>query len=324
MDRTLPFPRTAPNSQRGAALLVFMLIFFLASMSWLLSQTDSSHLRSKADRTTTKALAQAKEALIGRAVADKERPGSLPCPDFDGDGKAVNGSCTATIGLLPWKTLDLPDLRDGDGNGLWYALAPELRDDDSSPPINPTQPLKLSIDGMENTAAIVFSAGPPHAEQNGRPSKNIKDYLDGANQDGGPYISGPTSSTFNDKTISISRDQLFRIVNHGVLALLSAELNEYYNIVNSYPEQTDLKIALSPSKDVLDKKEGLPEAEKRKLEKLVLMIEMLDANGWFAITKYTPAQDRKSATLAITVPPATTPTITCAIAPNAKPVCAHP
>ena len=129
MARTSLSPRT-PARQCGAALLVFMLIFFLASMSWLLSQTDALQSRARADQTTAAALAQAREALIGRAAADKERPGSLPCPDFDDDGEATNGSCSVTVGRLPWKTLDLPDLRDGEGNRLWYALA-------SEPPIRP-------------------------------------------------------------------------------------------------------------------------------------------------------------------------------------------
>ena len=117
-----PLPRTLAR-QHGAALLVFMLIFFMASMSWLLSQADALRARARADQTTAAALAQAREALIGRAVADKERPGSLPCPDFDNDGEATNGSCSVTVGRLPWRTLGLPDLRDGHGNRLWYVLA---------------------------------------------------------------------------------------------------------------------------------------------------------------------------------------------------------
>ena len=282
-----------------------MLIFFLASMSWLLSQTDSSRMRSEADKTTAKALAQAKEALIGRAVADNERPGSLPCPDLNDDGTA-NGSCSETIGRLPWKTLGLPDLRDGDGNRLWYALAGELRQIVTPPiEINPTLDLGLVLDETENIAAIVFSAGPPLVVQNGRPSDELDDYLESTNINGGPYISGPTSPTFNDKTIAISHDQLFSVVNRRIMGLLSSGLNKYYNDppnTNLYPEDgVVLKTKLNPYLDSTTK-------------------TMLDTNGWYSITTYTPEADRKSATLAITASPA----ITCTITLGQKPSCTQP
>lgn len=287
-------------------MLVFMLIFFLASMSWLLSQTDVLRSRARADQRTAAALAQAREALIGRAVADKERPGSLPCPDFDNDGEATNGSCSVTVGRLPWKTLDLPDLRDGEGNRLWYTLASELRDNGLAQ-INPTFTLDLSLDGTANIAAIVFSAGPPLSGQNGRPSNDIGDYLDGTNKTGGTYVSGPASSVFNDKTIAISREQLFSVVNRGILGLLGAGLDKYYAAnANLYPANgVDLKTELAPHLGTATK-------------------TMLDSNGWYAITGYTSAPNRKSASLAVTIPPATTPAITCTIAPEQKPVCTQP
>lgn len=305
MKQPPPFARTSPDRQRGAALLVFMLIFFFASMSWLLSQTDVLRGRGHADQTTSGALAQAKEALIGRATIDVNRPGSLPCPDTDDDGKANGdfGFCSASIAWLPWKTLDLPDLRDGEGNRLWYTLADELRDNDDAPQINPTLALGLSLDGATNIAAIAFSAGPPLAGQDGRPSNDIDDYLDGANKDGGPYISGPVSSTFNDKTVAISRDQLFGIVNRQVLGLLNTGLEKYYTAnADRYPvDGADLKTALDTHLDTSVK-------------------DMLDKNGWYAITNYTPAPNRKSATLSITVSPATS----CAITPGQKPSCTNP
>ena len=58
------------------------------------------------------------ESAIGAS-----RLGDLPCPDRDddGDADAVPGCDTAALALgrLPWKTLGLPDLRDGDGERLW-------------------------------------------------------------------------------------------------------------------------------------------------------------------------------------------------------------
>ena len=317
-----PLPRTLAR-QHGAALLVFMLIFFMASMSWLLSQADALRARARADQTTAAALAQAREALIGRAVADKERPGSLPCPDFDNDGEATNGSCSVTVGRLPWRTLGLPDLRDGHGNRLWYVLASELQDNDDAPEvdINPKLALGLSLDGKENIAAIVFSAGPPLTGQNGRPASNeVKDYLDGANKVDGTknYVSGPTSTSFNDKAIAISREQLFKIVNRGVLGLVGAELNSYYANTNSYPNGKDLEAALTPPKDIDE--DSLSETEKKELNKLKKLLGMLDENEWFKIIEYTAAPDMQSATLTIDTPPK----FICAIKPKQNPSCTTP
>lgn len=305
MRNALRPPRTGQHHQRGAALLVFMLVFFMASMSWMLSQANSSRLRNEANKTTSAALAQAKEALIGRAAADDNRPGSLPCPDIDDDGKADGnfGYCSAAIGRLPWRTLDLPDLRDSEGNRLWYTLADELRDNSATAAINPTSPLSLALDGTANIAAIVFSAGPPLAGQNGRPSNDIGDYLDGANKAGGPYVSGPVSATFNDKTISISRDQLFSIVNRRILGLLGAALEKYYAAnADFYPENgANLTTALDSHLDAATK-------------------DMLQKNNWYAVTTYLPAVDRQSATLTIAAPPATS----CTVTPAQALACTHP
>ena len=125
--------------QRGGALLVLMLLVFLAGASWMLAQSGSMEGRNQLDKVTASAMAQAKEALIGRAATDNNRPGSLTCPDVDNDGVANGdfGNCDALVGRFPWKTLDVPELLDGNGERLWYALSFNLRDHNSSPAINP-------------------------------------------------------------------------------------------------------------------------------------------------------------------------------------------
>ncbi len=208
------------SHQGGAALLVFMLFFFLGAMAWLLTRSGSAITRQQIDHATTAALAEAKSGLIGRAAQDGNRPGSLTCPDTDNDGIAnqVAGNCTAYIGRLPWKTLDLADLRDGRGERLWYALDPGLRDNPAAEPINPQKALQLSLDTNGAVAALVFSAGSPLSNQNGRPSNTVSDYLDGSNSDGDTsYVSGPSSPLFNDVVLAITRDDVFRTTNQRVL-----------------------------------------------------------------------------------------------------------
>jgi hypothetical protein len=87
------------------------------------------------EQASERALAQAREALLAyaadRPIDSRVGPGYLPCPDIDDDGwaEATCGSLSGDVGQaqrlgrLPWKTLGLPDLRDGHGERLWYAVS---------------------------------------------------------------------------------------------------------------------------------------------------------------------------------------------------------
>ncbi len=126
-----------PGRQRGAALMVMLVILVMGTAAFLVSSLSRSALQAERDQKTADALAQAKEALIGYATsvaltpAGSKRPGDLPCPDTNNDGLAevscgnASGSTgqTQRIGRLPWKTLGLTDLRDGSGEHLWYAVS---------------------------------------------------------------------------------------------------------------------------------------------------------------------------------------------------------
>jgi hypothetical protein len=88
---------------------------------------------STADGRSVLAMAQAREALIGYAATYRDlHPnevfGYLPCPDrgtgVEGQAQSACGGADVTvIGRLPWKTLDLPPLRDASGECLWYAVS---------------------------------------------------------------------------------------------------------------------------------------------------------------------------------------------------------
>ena len=240
----------APKRQHGAALLALMLVIFLAATAFYLRQGSANHARRQVDSVTARAMAQAKEALIGRAAADINRPGSLPCPDVNDDGEAEllpGNKCPSYIGRIPWKTLDIPDPLDGSGERLWYALAPGLRDNAAAQPINPSKALELTLDGVANVAAIVFSPGAPLASQSGRPSNSPTDYLDGSNADGDTsYVSASVSAPFNDQALAITRDDVFRVVDRRVIAEIRGPdnnapaapkygLRDYFAVHGSFP-----------------------------------------------------------------------------------------
>lgn len=141
----------ASRKQSGVALIAFLLIFVTAASFALLKGLNETATQENRHAQTANALAEAKAALIGYAAganiiptgscgSNCRRPGDLPCPDRDNNGyagigppppvgpppscgSAAGGNQLRRIGRLPWKTLGLPDLRDGSGERLWYAVS---------------------------------------------------------------------------------------------------------------------------------------------------------------------------------------------------------
>src|SRR5262249_17835018 len=135
-----PMKRTAssdqlrvPSRQRGFALILVFLVLGVAFSSLLFSYITPFGPTINNDKVTSAALVQARAALTGVAagvnLTGAQRPGDLPCPDLNNDGTA-EASCStlvSRIGRLPWKTLGLPDLRDGAGERLWYAVSTNFK-----------------------------------------------------------------------------------------------------------------------------------------------------------------------------------------------------
>jgi len=122
--------------RHGGAVALLVAIFLLAILASLAAIGRGALAGDAArERATERALAQAREALIAyaaeRPIDAQVGPGYLPCPDADDDGWAEStcGSLSGSLGQaerlgrLPWKTLGLPDLRDGWGERLWYAVS---------------------------------------------------------------------------------------------------------------------------------------------------------------------------------------------------------
>ena len=191
------------HSSRGVALIILMTIVALGVMTFLTMQLESIGTYQRAAQNDSgsgnAALKQARDALLGYAITYRDSHagevfGYLPCPDRDGDGIAdpnSDGYCTAAdgqaeIGLLPYKTLGLPDLRDAEGNCLWYAVAGNFKAATTKEmPMNWDTPGQFSILGSDSSAripapdvsggeggaaAIVFAAGAPIGSQSRTPT----------------------------------------------------------------------------------------------------------------------------------------------------------
>ncbi len=161
--------RSLPQRQRGQLVLGLLVILGLAFAMAFYTFVGPKGSTVERDKITAAALAQAKEGLIGYAVSNSNRPGVLPCPDTNNNGtsEGLSGNeCPSYIGRLPWKTLGLPQLRDGSGELLWYAFSRNFRNDSSAQPINTDTKGSLTV--YSNTtgttiasqaAAVIFAPG---------------------------------------------------------------------------------------------------------------------------------------------------------------------
>ena len=174
------------SSQGGAAALLAVVgMVLLIGAFFALGSVNFASQRVARSSATTDAMLAAKRALVAYAVADANRPGELPCPDVNDDGKLVlnedfvGSNCVSLIGRIPWFTLGLPDLRDEAGERLWYALSNDfhangsvaLNSDTAFRPGN----VSVAISGQHpaaNLVAIVFSPGAGLLRQGGASVQN--------------------------------------------------------------------------------------------------------------------------------------------------------
>ena len=235
--------------------VAFIITILAGAVLYVVLGSDSRRIAEM--QITAAVLAQAREALIGRAASDNNRPGSLPCPDLvtnipginvPNDGIAdllVGNECPSYIGRLPWRTLDLPDLRDASGERLWYALSRAFRDDNSAQPINTNTTGTLSISGSMmagNLVAIVFAPGPVVANQvRDTPNANsVENYLEGGNQASGTtaFIAAATTASFNDQSLVLGGDALLPVVETRVAREARSVLAAFYTAKGFFPTRT--------------------------------------------------------------------------------------
>lgn len=237
---------TRSSAERGYTLLPLLVLVGVAATSFVYVRAmprDDAALRAQ---RTAAALALARDALIGRAAADNIRPGSLPCPDVNNDGTADGafGNCTRYLGRLPWRTLGLPELRDGWGERLWYVLSSAYRDNASGGPLNSDTPGALTLRNASGTVlaadvpALVIAPGPVVGGQSREPGNQslAAMYLEGENANGdAAYVAAPASAGFNDTLLAVGREDLFRLVIVRVAKEARDGLERYRAAHQYYP-----------------------------------------------------------------------------------------
>ncbi len=303
MGRT---PPSLPGQQRGALLILLVIALGILAVTLFVGMLTSSEIQIERDKKTAAALVEAKAALIGYAASDPNRPGELPCPDYNGDGQITiagdytGSKCKSYTGRLPWKNLGLPDLRDGYGEQLWYAVSVNFRAN-STVPLNSDVPGQLSIGGISpanNVIAIVFAPGPPLSGQI-RDAAHINDpasYLEGNNALGGSntnFTTANVSSTFNDRLLPITNGNLFPVVEKRIANIImgtgtgstsTTGLREYYWNNSAYPSSPLNYSSLQYS--------NYPTTQTNTLN-------MLTNNGWDTLVVYSPTSPPAKAKLTL-------------------------
>lgn len=174
-----------------------------------------------------KVLTQARDALIGKAVSERNNSlfGFLQIPDLgtsrnampgEGEGASAgnftgNSNILSVVGRLPWRTLGMATLKDTNGECLWYAVSSSAK---SATPLGNFNWDSLghfelfTSDGTsagtvstsagnyhDRPLAIVFSAGQPLAGQNRSPSATDTVSECGGNYDVRNYLDSHTADT---------------------------------------------------------------------------------------------------------------------------------
>lgn len=274
------------HKQAGLALLVLVFILALLAVAYLIRSLNPVEINNDRDKKTTRALMEAKTALLnfaasrnltpGTCTTNCPRPGDLPCPDTNNDGVAES-SCgnavgttgqAARLGRLPWRTLGLSDLRDGDGERLWYAVGNPYKNSTRFFPLNSDTKGTITLrdakgavlyDGTaDGLAAVIISPGTvlvrQDAVQQVRDAVNQNsavNYLDIAlgedNQafnDGsangfimGPVKNGVGATILNDRVLAVTSDEMNSAMETRVLAEVRESLASYYSGpgASSYP-----------------------------------------------------------------------------------------
>ena len=270
--------RQFPAKQKGLALLMLMIVIMLGFGSYVLSGLSIHEVKIDQQKKTQQALKKAKQALLAYAMNYPDTnagqgnltqgPGNFPCPDDDLDGDSdtpgtvlpgCNSAGAGTMGRFPWAELGMDELRDGDGEFLWYAISSNFTNF-SNGNINTSTTGEITIrntdgtvqfdgTGINGVVAVIISPGKALLRDDGLAQSRStvaeiddpQNYLDiafgednaayvNSNADG--FITAPVRNAANDIIVN---DQFVVITYQEVMELVHARVGEEIsNVINAY------------------------------------------------------------------------------------------
>jgi hypothetical protein len=231
-----------PDGQRGAALLLSVLLLLIGGVGLLLGARPENAHRLRDERAITAAMQSAKAELIGYAVGydrlysgSRTGPGHLPCPDADGDGSPDTPCGPNALGRLPRtapsaaERIWLGDHGAGTGRQFWYAVADRFRNNPPEQKVNSNTGGPLAVDGVGGAIAVLIEPGGAGAGQS-RPSNQHADYLEGADPAAGSYLTAG-----GDRVLAIHAREVVPLINARVAAEVVPLLRRYRADCGYYP-----------------------------------------------------------------------------------------
>ena len=305
--------------QKGAALIILAVIVSLVILMLTFNSLSGKQLETLKKDKTAKALFEAKNALLGWSVLrgtsgapSTATPGQLPCPEdlaligTPNEGNAMTNCSSAlpVVGRLPWRSLGLGDLRDGNGDKLWYGISTGFR----NAPINPNTIAQLNVDGNLNAAvAIIFSPGVTLTGQN-RAVIAISNFLDLTNNDGDPsFATTGNIATFNDVLIKVKHAEFFQLVEKRILREVRGDntqgLVRFYASqgANNYPFADVNNDGIVDLGEIIGNPsyEGTNSTDPDNLFFNTRVKNILTNNGWMQRINYQISPDRQTATMTL-------------------------
>lgn len=241
--------RSISGRDSGAALLIMLAVVAMGGLSLAIDALLIKSGRLRSDQRSSYVLSQAKDTLVASAVIEAGAAGSfgnLPCP-YSGvlSGYATAASAEAAcgandgniaIGFLPWQSLKLPPLFDGEGAQIWYAVSGVFKTGSGQTDITPYNVCaagNLTINGGGAYAAILFSPGnvlpllDPTADQSRAQGSDAAalwtQFLEGENADTDTDFAisrimtdesgGVAAPPFNDRLLGVTCQEIIDAVN---------------------------------------------------------------------------------------------------------------
>jgi hypothetical protein len=239
---------SARHSSRGIVLIVFLAIILIAFTSIAISRLSENANEQKVRAKTTQALIQSRDAIMAFAL-NQPVPGTLPCPDVDGNGLSDGvAACTNRRGLVPFRSLNIPQPLDGSDTSIWYVVAQEYSGTISTPH-NSSKASSLRLNGAQSMAFILLAPNYPFSAQV-RTTKTplvaaVTQYLEGENADGvadNDYTDIRDDSKFdvapdtqNDQVLGMSVAVFWNEVEGKVLLVVGSALSNYKVNCGVYP-----------------------------------------------------------------------------------------
>jgi hypothetical protein len=234
-------PENGRQTQKGAAFLILVFMLGVAAASAIVVAGPTGNAQLLAAEKTGAALATAREALMAYAasVPDSERLGDLPCPATSyASGQTATSCNTAAsrIGYLPWKTLGLPDLRDGSGSPLLYAVSNGFKYNTRTGTLNSDTAGEFSVSG-ENAIAVIFAPGPALRTQDRNAATfSVVNFLELENADSDTtFTTALEADNFNDRLLWITPRAFFPALETRAMRVAQERLNHYVSVTNRYP-----------------------------------------------------------------------------------------